>query len=241
MLLWNHSLPAQAADIKVIAAIPMNQVMKELGPEFERATGHRLRVQYEVSGVFKRKIEAGESFDVAMSISPVIDELVKEGKIAASSRADFAYAAIGLGVRAGAPKPDIRSIEGFKRTLLNAKSVAHSREGATGVYFKSLLERLGIADEMKSKLKPMAGEALVEAVQRGEAEMVVVTIPGIISSDAELVGPLPSELQHYVAFAVGTGTAAKELDACNALVKFLTAPAAVPTIRAKGMEPGAPK
>jgi molybdate transport system substrate-binding protein len=148
---------------------------------------------------------------------------------------------VGVGVRAGAPKPDISSVEAFKRALLNAKSVAHSAEGASGTYFKGLLERLGIAEEMKPKLKPMPSDRIAQAVPSGEAEMIVVTISVIVGYGAELVGPVPSELQFYNRFAAGVGASAKETEAGRALIKLLTSPAAVAVIKANGMEPGTPR
>jgi molybdate transport system substrate-binding protein len=151
-----------------------------------------------------------------------------------------AFAGIGVGVREGAPKPDISSAEAFKRALLNAKSIVHSRAGTSGVHFKGLLERFGIAEEMKPKLKPLSGDALVQAVPSGEAEMIVGTISDIVAGATDLVGPLPSELQFYIRFATGVSASAKEAEAAKALIRFLTAPAAVPVIKASGMEPGTP-
>lgn len=234
-------LAAEAAEVKVIGANPMKAVVQELGAQFERDTGHKLVTKFVSGPVVKREIDAGETFDLAISITPLIDGLVKEGKIVAGSRADVAYAGVGVGVRAGAPKPDIGSIEAFKRALLNAKSVAHSAVGPSGVYFKGLLDRLGITEEMKPKLKPMSGDALAKAVPSGEAEMIISSMPDIIVGGTVLVGPLPPELQLYIRFAAGVGTNAKEAEAAKALIKFLTAPAAVPVIKAKGMEPGTPR
>jgi len=235
-ILVAQDLAAEAAEVKVIGANPMKGVVKELGSQFERESGHKLVTLY--TGL--RGIDAGEPFDVAILPTPGIERLIKEGKIIAATRADVAYAGIGVGVRAGAPKPDISSVETFKRALLSAKSVAHSREGTSGVHFKSLLERFGIVEEMKPKLKPLSGDALVQAVPSGEAEMIVATISDIIAGGTALVGPLPSEVQFYNRFAAGVGANAKEAEAAKALIKFLTAPAAVPVIKAKGMEPGAP-
>jgi molybdate transport system substrate-binding protein len=240
MILLVQGLAAEAAEVKLISATPMRAVIKELGPQFERETGHKLVTKFVSGPVVKREIDAGETFDVAVSITPVIDELIKEGKIVAGTRADVAYAGAGLGVRAGAPKPDISSAEGFKRALLNAKSVAHSAEGASGVYFKGLLERLGIAEEMKPKLKPMTGDALRQAVPSGAAEIIIVTISVIMEGAAELVGPVPSELQWYNRFAAGVSASAKQAEAAKALIQLLTSASAVPVIRAKGLEPGRP-
>jgi molybdate transport system substrate-binding protein len=236
-----QGLAAEAAEVKVISATPMTAVVKELGAQFERDTGHKLVTKFVSGPVVKREIDAGEMFDLAISITPVIDDLIKEGKIVAGTRADVAYAGVGVGVRAGAPKPDISSVEAFKRALLNTKSVAHSAEGASGTYFKGLLERLGIAEEMKPKLRPMPADRIAQAVPSGEAEMIVVTMSVIVGYGAELVGPVPSELQFYNRFAAGVGASAKQAEAAKALIKFLTAPAAVPVIKAKGMEPGTPR
>ena len=240
MILLAQCLTAEAAEVKVISANPMTGVMQELGAQFERETGHKLVTKFVTGSVVKREIDAGETFDVAISNTPLIDDLVKEGKLVAGTRADVAYSGLGVGVRAGAPKPDISSVEAFKHAMLNAKSVAHSAEGASGVYFKGLLERLGIAEEMKPKLKPLSGKALAQAVPSGEAEMIIVTIL-VVGDGAELVGPFPSELQFYNRFAAGVGASAKEAEAAKALIKFLTAPAAVAAIKTNGMEPGAPQ
>jgi molybdate transport system substrate-binding protein len=137
---------AQTAEVRVIGATPMTDVVMQIGKQFERDTGHTLIERFVSGPVVKREIDAGQPFDLAVSITPVIDSLVKEGKIVAATRADVAYAGIGVGVRAGAPKPDIGSTESFRSALLNAKSVAHSAEGASGDYFSGLLARLGIAE-----------------------------------------------------------------------------------------------
>ena len=241
MILFALGLAAEAAEVKVIGANPMKPAVQELGAQFERDTGHKLVTKFVSGPLVKREIDAGETFDLAISITPLIDGLIKEGKIVAGSRADVAYAGVGVGVRGGAPKPDIGSVEAFKHALLNAKSVAHSPEGPSGVYFKGLLDRLGIAEEMKPKLKPMSGDALAKAVPSGEAEMIISSMPDIMTEGTVLVGPLPPELQLYIRFAAGVGTNAKEPEAAQALIKFLTSPAAVAVIKAKGMEPGTPR
>lgn len=231
-----QGLRAEAAEVEVIASNPVKGVIKELGAEFERESGHKLVVKFRTGGPF----DAGQTFDVAILPTPRIERLIKEGKIIAATRVDMAYAGLGVGVRRGAPKPDIGSVEAFKRALLNAKSVAHSKAGASGVHFKDLLKRLAIVEEMKPKLKPLSGSALVQAVPSGKAEMIVGTISDIVAGGTVLVGPLPSEVQFYNRFAAGVGTNAREAVAAKALIKFLTAPAAIPVIKAKGMEPGAP-
>jgi molybdate transport system substrate-binding protein len=163
---------------------------------------------------------------------------MKDGRLVAGSRADIGRSGLGLAVRKGAPKPDISSAKAFKRTLLAAKAVAYPGKGASGLYFVSLLDRLGIKAEMQGKLKPMAAEDTVEVVARGEADMVVVVatritgVPGV-----DLVGPIPKELQTNIGFAAALSASAKERDAAQALIRFLTAPAAAATLRANGVEP----
>ena len=232
---------AGAAEIKLIGATPVTAVVRELGAQFERDAGHKLIAKFVSGPIVKREIDGGEPFDVAVSITPVIDALIKEGKIVASTRANFAYAPVAVGVRKGAAKPDIGSVEAFKRALLNAKSVAHSAAGASGDHFKSMLQRLGIAEEMKPKLRPMPADRIAQAVPSGDAEMIVVTSSVIIMGGAELVGPIPAELQFYNRFAAGLSTNARQVEAAQGLLTLLTSPSVAPVIRAKGMEPGAPR
>ena len=224
---------ANAAEVKVLHTGGFTSVMNELGLEFERATGHKLVAKIDSAAVFKRQIDAGDAFDVAILTTPLIADLVRTGKIAADMTADIARSGIGVGVRAGALKPDISSVEAFKRTLLRAQSVAHSEEGASGVHFNRLLERLGIAADMKAKLKPLGSRATGPAVAKGEVELFVVVIPSIVaSSGITFVGPVPAELQTYVDFTAGVSAAATQPDAAKALLKHLTEPAAVAVIKA---------
>ncbi len=241
VILFASGSAAQAADIEAIVANPMKPVVQALGSQFERESGHTLRVKFVSGPIVKRAIDAGETPDLAVSAAPVIDGLMKEGKIVSGTRADIAYAAVGVGVRAGAPKPDMDSVEAFKRALLGAKSVAHSADGPSGVHFRGLLDRLGIAVEMTPKLRPMSGDALAKAVPSGQADMIISSMPDILGEGIALVGPLPAELQSYIGFAAGVGTHAKQAQAAWALIEFLTAPAAVRVIRANGMEPGTPR
>src|SRR4249919_1610464 len=229
---------AQAAEIKVLSGNGAKAAVRELCMQFERATGNKINLHFEVNADIQKKIEAGEAFDVAVLNPPVIEALSKEAKIVTGSRADIGRAGLGVAVRQGAPKPDISSVDGFRRTLLAAKAVAYPGKGASGLYFVSLLDRLGIKAEMQGKLKPMAAEDTVEVVARGEADMVVVVatritgVPGV-----DLVGPIPEDLQTKIGFAAGLSASAKERDAAQSLIRFLTAPAAAATLRANGVEP----
>ena len=229
-------LAAHAAEIKVLSSNAIRPALQPLFAEFERATGHKVATQYEGSLVSRRQIEAGAPFDVAI-VSFDVDELVKLGKIDPATRVVLGRTGIGVAVRKGAPKPQIGTPEAFTRTLLDARSVAYSR-GSSGAYFVRLLDRLGIAEEMKPKLRPQVEGNTVDAVASGEVEMAVsgvvtiVVVPGV-----ELVGSLPRELQTYVVFTAGLGTAAKEAAAGRELLRFLTTPAAAAAFKAKGLVP----
>lgn len=232
---------AQAAEITLIVAAPMAAAVKQLGAQFEKASGHTLSYTVVSGPIVKREIDGGASYDIAVSITPVIDALVGEGKLSADSRSDVAFAPVAVGVRAGAPKPDIGTVEAFRQTLLAARSVAHSASGASGDHFKAILQRLGIADEMRAKLRPMPAETIAQAVPTGEAEMIVVTASVILVPGAELVGPIPVELQFYNGFAAAVSPTSRSAAAARQLVQALTTPAAAPVLRAHGLEPGSPK
>ena len=238
LILLAVGISAQAADIKVLSGNGARAAVSELGSQFERASGHKVTIQFEVNPEVKRKIEAGESFDVAILNPPVLDDLIKQGKIAPDTRAAIGRSGIGVAVREGEAKPDISSVAAFKRTLLNARSVAYPGEGASGRYFVGLVDRLGIAAEMKPKMRPLPAAYNVEAVARGEVELVVVVasrisgVPGV-----HLVGRIPQELQTWIGFTGGVASGAREPEAARELLKFFTAPAAASVLKAAGVEP----
>jgi molybdate transport system substrate-binding protein len=238
MILVAAGLSAQAAEIKVLSGNGARAAVSELAARFERASGHKVAIRFEVNPAVKRKIEAGEAFDVAILNPPVLDDLIRQGRIVGNTRAVIGRSGIGVGARRGAPKPDISTVAAFKRTLLSAKSVAYPGEGASGIYFAGLVERLGIGAEMKPRMRPMPAEYNVEAVASGGVELVVVVasrisgVPGV-----ELVGLIPQELQTWIGFVAGVGSGAGESAAARELVRFLTAPAAAPVLRAVGIEP----
>jgi molybdate transport system substrate-binding protein len=229
---------AQSAEIKVLSGNGAKAAVRELCSQFERSTGNKINLHFEVNADLKKKIEAGETFDVAVLNPPVIDALIKAGKLVVGSCADIGRAGLGVAVRSGAPKPDISSVDAFKHALLAAKSVSYPGNGASGLYFVSLLDRMGIKAEMQSKLRPLSAEDNVEAVARGEVDMVVVVASHIYDvTGVEQVGVIPGELQTRIGFAARLGVAAKEPDVAKALIRFLTAPAAAQTLKAKGVEP----
>jgi len=242
MLLAVPGHAVQAAEIKVLGVPALQTSLEVLGPQFERASGHKLNINYAGSSDLVRRFAAGEAFDVALVWPAQIERLLKEGKLAAGTRAEVARVAIAVAVKKGAPKPDISTTETFKRTLLNAKSVSHSAEGSSGVHLKSVLERLGITAEMQPKLRPVpGGPYVVGPVARGEVELAIISTPYIaIEPGAELVGPLPDELQQYVVYTAGVSTATAQPDAARALVGHLTSRAAASVLKSQGLDPVTP-
>lgn len=228
----------QAAELKALSGNGARAAVSELAARFERASGHKVTIHFAVNVETKRKIEGGEAFDVAILNPPVLDDLIRQGRIARETRAVIGRSGIGMGVREGVAKPDISTVDGFKRTLLAARSVAYPGEGASGKYFVSVVERLGLTDRMRPKMRPMPAEYNVEMVARGEADLVVVVasriagVPGV-----QLVGRIPQELQTWIGFTGGASSAAKEPEAARAMLRFFTSPAAAPVLSATGVEP----
>ena len=229
---------ANAAEIKVLCSNGLKAVVEELVPQFERATKHRVVVTYGLAAVLKQQIEGGEPFDVAFVTPAVMDDLIAHGKIAADSRATIARSGLAIAIRTGARKADISSVDAFKRALLGAKSIAYAKEGASGVAFAALIQRLGIAADLKSKSKLTAtGEEVGEAIVRGESEFGVLPVSEILPiRGAEMLGTFPADVQSYIVMVGGVSDASTQGAAARDLIKFLTAPAALPVIKAKGME-----
>jgi molybdate transport system substrate-binding protein len=233
---------AGATDIKVLTAGAFKQVVLAMVPDFERASGHKVTLDNDTVGALAKRIAGGEAFDVAILSPAAIDTLVKEGKVAPGGVA-LARVGVGVVVKAGAPRPDISTVEAFKRALLAAQSVAYidpAAGGSSGIYVAGLLDRLGIADAVKPKARLIKGGAVAEHVAAGEAEIGIHQISEILPvQGAVLVGPLPDEIQNYTVYAAGVGAAARDGEAAKALVAFLAGPASVPVLQAKGMEPAA--
>ena len=235
------STAAQSADIKIICSNGFHAVMQELGPQFERATGHKLVVSYGLAAVLGKQIEGGESFDLTILAPPQIDALLKQGKIAADSRTVLARSGMGVMVRSGAPKPDISTVDAFKRALVNAKSIAFPPQGQSGIYLVGLIERLGLTEALRTKMMPIAnGPMTGETVARGEAELGITPIGELLAvKGVALVGPLPAEVQNYIVQTAGVSATAAQGAAARDFLKFLMAPANTHVIVEKGMEPGA--
>lgn len=224
--------------IKLFTTNSMHGVLDELLPRFERASGHKVSVSYDPARVMLARIQAGETADLAILGSSAMEELVKQGKIAAASRRVVARCGVGIGVRAGSPGPDIGSVEAFKRALLSAKSIAYTLEGASGIHFAGLIERLGIAEQVKAKAVTRSGGLIGELVAAGEAEIAVQQIPEILAvPGVDFAGPLPQELQMITVSAAGVFADSRQPAAAKELLEFLSTPAAARVFRAKGLEP----
>jgi molybdate transport system substrate-binding protein len=231
------SASVEAAEITLLSTPTLKTTLEKIAPQFERRSGHKLNATYATSAVHRRSIEAGAAFDLAILVPASMNALIQQGKIDAATRTDISRSAVGVAIRQGAPKPDLASVDAFKRTLLEARSISYSGEGASGIYFTGLLDRLGIAADVKPKLKPLPSEGAVEPVAKGEIDIAVITIANILAvPGAQLAGLLPPELQNYTVYTAGVGTQAKEVEAAKALIALLMAPETTPLIEAAGME-----
>lgn len=231
---FHSSMPAP---LKILSGGAMRSLMVDLVPLFERASGEKVEIEFRLTSVLQKQIEDGAVFDIALLPRPEVDALVRAGRIAADATADIARSSVGLAVRAGAAKPDIATVEALKQTLLNAQSIAYS-DGPSGAYVAALLELLGIAEAMKPKTK-LTDRPVAELMASGEAEIGMQQIVAILPvKGAELVAPLPSELQNIIIYAAGLAPGATQSGAAQTFIAFLAMPEAVSLIRAKGMEPG---
>jgi molybdate transport system substrate-binding protein len=228
---------AQAADVRVLSAGAMQPVIEILSPHFERATGHRLVVKYGTGPRVLKWIESGEAFDVAIANPGSIDPLVRSGRIVPGSRVQVGRIGLGIGVRAGARKPGVGSSAEFRQALLDAGSVAYIGAGASGPLFVGMLEKLGIGDAMKGKLRPAGIPQNIAAVASGEVDMLVMPIPLIVAaSGVDLVGAVPAEYQDYIVLIAGIATNAAQGPAGGALIKHLLSSEADAVFRSKGFD-----
>ena len=228
---------SSAAELRILTSNSSRTVLDALTPAYERASGHRYAVAFDSAKRMLARIKDGETGDVVILGASVVDDLARSGVVRAGSGRLFARSRIGVAVRAGAPKPDISTVEAFKRALLNARSIAHTVHGASGMYVPVLLERLGIAEQMKSRIVTRQGGYIGGVVAAGEAEIAVqqivelLAVPGI-----DLVGPLPDEIQKVFETAAGIFAASKQPAAAQAMLRYFLAPANAGVFREKGLE-----
>ena len=232
---------AQAAELKVLASVALTAALDELTPIFEKATGDKLSIGYGLAADLRKRVLDGETADVIILTRPLMEDLQKQDKLLANSVVNVAGTPVSVAARAGAPKPDISTVAAFKQTLLDARSIVYTdpaKGGASGVYFARVLDRLGIAEQLKGKTILVPGAQAAEVVARGEAELGIAQGSEIVPvAGAQLVGPLPGELASTTMFAAGIGAASKTPDAAKTLIKFLTGPDAAPRLKTKGFTP----
>jgi molybdate transport system substrate-binding protein len=228
-----------AADLTVLASNGVKAAVTELVPQFEKETGHKLHFVWGASNLLAKQVEGGEAFDIVILTPTLIKGLIQQGKVVDGSATNLARVGLGVAVKQGAPKPDISTVENFKKTMLDAKAIAYTTAGQSGLHFISVTEKLGIAQQVKTKGKTIPGGAAAEFVAKGEADVAVQLIPELASvSGVDVVGPFPPELQNYIVLAAGISTNGMDKAAAQALIKYLTSPTAISVIKAKGMEPG---
>jgi molybdate transport system substrate-binding protein len=224
--------------VHVLASNGVREVIKDLRLKCERTIGHPLTIEYGSTTDLVKKIDSGESFDLAILTTEAIDKFIQSGKLAAPTRADIARCGVGVGIRAGAPKPDISTPEAMKATLLKAKFVSYAADGASRKFVEQMEQTFGIADQMKAKTILTHGSVEADAnVAAGKADIVLTLGSEILPAPGvQLVGPLPAAVQKYVNFAAAANSMAQNAEAAKAIIKFMKSSSAAPIYEAKGME-----
>jgi molybdate transport system substrate-binding protein len=228
-----------AAEIKVLSTQATEEAYKELAPQFEKASGHKVTTVFTGTLDALKRLSNGETYDLLIMARQQIDELSQSGKVVAGSRTDVAKSGVGVAVGKGKPKPDISTVDALKKTLLAARSIGYST-GPSGLYVVTMFQKMGIADEVKSKLKQTpTGVFVGSIIASGEAEIgfqqvsELTFFPGI-----DYVGPIPAEIQLITVFSAGIPTGTKQADAAKSLVSFITAPAAAAVFKKHALDPG---
>jgi molybdate transport system substrate-binding protein len=239
VFLSTQEVAAQGPAVRVLVSNGMKAAMEQLRPRAERAIGHPLALQFNSTASLKKRIEAGEGFDLAIITTEAISDLIKQGKLAGGSRADLGRSQLGIGIRSGAAKPDIRTPEALKRTLLDAKSITYPQDGASRAYIEKMFERMGIAADVKPRIILADGSGpATESVAAGKAALVITLFSEIVPiHGVEILGPLPGELRYDIRFAAAASATTKNMEAAVALIAFLAGPEAAPAFKAKGVEP----
>src|SRR5262245_3436156 len=238
---WLAIGQASAADIKLLGGASMRVLLPELIAQFEKSSGHKVTVEYGTLGAITDRVMKGEAADVVIVTGAQNDQLQNQGKLVAGSRAELAKAGYSVFVKAGAERPDVGTIDAFKRTMLAAKSIAlgdPAGGGPLGIYSAGLMQRLGIADDLKARTKLLpSGTQVAEAVAKGDADVGIglasdaVVVPGLVAI------ALPAEIQTYTTYTLGIVAGSTHVDAAKALIQFLISPAAKGALAAKGFEP----
>lgn len=229
----------QAAELQILAGGAMSGPLKELGAQFENASGHKLVFRFGTTPELIKLATTAGPFDLAVVPREVFKDAAAQAQFASGPTTDIARAGLGVAVRAGAPKPDISTPEALKQTLLKAQSIASIPESAAGAQVLRVFERLGISEAMKAKTKVQTAPAqIVQAVAKGEAQLGVFLLNVLTAPGLDVVGPFPAELQQEVVFTAAVAANSKEAESAKAFIAYLKTPAATAMIKAKGMNPG---
>jgi molybdate transport system substrate-binding protein len=229
---------AMNQDIRLFGAIAVRPAVLAVLPKFDGDTGLTVTAKWELNPVLKKQIEEGEPFDVVITNPNLVEDLAGLGRVATGSQVAFGRVAMGVAAKAGTQPLDIGSVDAFANVLKSAKSIAYASDGTSGGYFSGLLERMGIADQVRPKLVAISGGQTAPAVGRGEAELGVVPVTSILAAAPEVmfVGKFPAELQSYIDFAIGISADAADLRAARRLSEFLMSPTVDGILAAKGVE-----
>jgi molybdate transport system substrate-binding protein len=236
LTIW--SVPLLAAELKVVAPNAVKDTVAELSARFEKEAKHTLVLSYAGSESISKRVSDGEIFDVVVSTSPSLDRLAKDGRLFTASKRDFSRSAIAVAVKLGVAPPDVSTAEGLRQALLKAESIGIS-SGASGRYLEQLFQKLGVADQIKHKIKqPPSGAQIGDLIARGDMELGFQQVTELVHAKGlQYLGPLPAEVQGYTIWSAAVHTGSKEPDAAGAVVKALSAPEAAAALRSSGMEP----
>jgi len=231
-----------AAEIKVFATVGVKSVLEEIIPKFEKATGNKVAITWSTAALLMKRVQAGEQADALILIKGNIETLQKEGKIVPGTDFIFTKSIFAVGIKAGAPKPDISTPEAFKKALLASKAVSYTNPasgGASGVYTAKQIEKMGITEQMKGKTKhPPSGGFSGSLLVDGQADIAINSKPELLSvPGVEVVGPLPSDMAFTVIYDAGVQAGAPQADAAKAFVKYLMSGEAQAVFKAKGFDP----
>src|SRR5947209_598390 len=236
------AMVADAAEVKVFTSVALTNALDELAPMFEKNTGNKLTISYELAAVQKKRILEGERADVIILTRVMMDDLAKQNKLAPGDILNVASTPVALAVRAGAPKPDISTPDAFKQTLLSAKSISYAdpaKGGLSGVVASRAIDRLGIAEQMKGKTTLVPGAQSPDLVAKGEVEVGIAQASEIVpNGGVQLVGPLPAELGSITQFSGGVGADSASATASKGFIDFLAEQESASRLKAKGFEPG---
>ena len=237
LLVISFAAPAQTAEITVLAGMGVISGVSDLAPAYEKLTGHSVVVRFEQAAAMNEKINSGAQADIAALQPEQVDNFIRQGKMVAGTKTNFAQAGVGVAVKTGASRPDISTVDAFKNAMINAKSIGYS-QGGSGLIAAKVMEKLGIADQLKAKTKFINGLPVAEVVAKGDVEIGLQQINVIIPvKGADYIGPLPKELQETVKFAAAALTVSKQPEVARTFLKFIASAEAAPLLRKSAMEP----